>query len=301
MINSYGGPARYQFMLDSEQQMKYYALNSLKIDFTINENGKFDLNFLTGAKFLHQTLFCIYSFFQHLSKAEKREFSVTVFDDGSLSPENISCINTHFPGIHIIAYQESIATINAVLPKDKFPFIHKKANELFFFNKILFLHTQGRKGLKIYMDADMLFFRRPVEILDWLYKHHQSNTATFALEDIKISYGYTSDIIQNIIPNCTIQKINAGLYAMHTHIIDYNYLEDKIREIDESYGSSYYMEQLITYLLLTQHDQLTLLPIEKYIVFPTEEEVRHPKGTLHHYVDLSKYSYLTTAWKLIIR
>ncbi|GAA3956287.1 hypothetical protein GCM10022246_07800 [Pedobacter ginsengiterrae] len=300
-IKRYGGKIKYTEMLDGEAEMRNYAFDKLAFSSPFNNFGKFKLNFLTGEKFIHQTLFCIYSFSKWLTYEEAKNFSISLYDDKSLKKKTIELLKAKFPQLQIFTYNETVEKVKNKFPKNDYPYINKKITELFFFNKLFFLHSENDPGLKVYLDSDMLFVNRPSDFLNWLTLNYGNSNSAFAIEDIMRSYGYDQSQIENIAKKTIDHQINAGFYGLHTKNVNFDEIERLIKDIEENYGSSYYMEQFITSLLLTSQKNLTVFPRTDYIVWPSPTDIHFQNGALHHYVDISKYGYFTKAWKKIIK
>lgn len=296
-IKSYGGKEKYFEMRVGEAEMRAYALNNLIITSPFSKSGKFQLHFLTGEKFIHQTLFCIYSLSVWLNEDEAKNFSITLFDDNSLKNNTLKILKVKFPQLIILPYKETVEKVKTRFPIKNYPFINKKITELFFFNKLFFLHADSNSGLKIYLDSDMLFVNRPDEFLNWMNANWDKRGHAFSIEDIKKSYGYDESTLQKIANNPVNHQINAGFYGIQTENINFDEVERLINNIDKNYGSSYYMEQFITSLILVNQKNLTIFPRKDYIVWPTHEDVQCKNGVLHHYVDISKYDYFTQSWR----
>lgn len=65
--------------------------------------------------------------------------------------------------------------------------------------------------------------------------------------------------------------------------------------LEEKEGSSYYLEQALTAMLIGEQKSI-VLDKDKYKVNPSLRDTT----ALHHYVDLSKKYYYTQAWKKLI-
>jgi len=297
-IRNYGGKEKYKEMIESEREMKHYALNHLEISKFFTSEGKYKLNFLTGEKFIHQSLFCVYSFFKHISDAEAAEFSVSFFDDKTLSKETIELVRKKFNNIVIVPYSESKKAIAENFPLNTFPWINKKSKEYVYFNKIFFV--QNRPGLKIFLDSDMLFIKKPHDFLLWLENNYGDINSTCVMEDIKQSYGYAESILTKVNGKKVDHKLNSGFYGIHTEAINFEKLENQIKELEENYGPSYFMEQFITSIFLNDQKNLTVFKRDQYIVWPSKDDVEREIGVLHHYVGTSKYDYFTKAWRKLL-
>ena len=92
-------------------------------------------------------------------------------------------------------------------------------------------------------------------------------------------------------------NINSGMYSLCSELIDFSFIERLVHEFDSRYGSQYYMEQLITAILLEKSGNLFAAPQDDYIVLPSREQIKFQTGTLHHYVNESKEFYFKESWR----
>lgn len=299
-INKFGGHQNYMRMLAAEREMRDYALNDLVIDAALNPEGKFKINFLTGDKFIHQTLFCTYSFFRFLDRDETANFSVNYYSDGTLSPELVSILGKRFPTIRIINSIETDKTLTDHLPQSKFPYLNKNVRRFPLFKKLIYPNLNS-EGLLVFFDSDMLFLRRPSELLNWIYQSERNTDRAFCIQDVQRSYGYSDEEIAHVWPKAIEHNINSGLYALHSKNLDWSFFETLSQKFELSYGPHYYMEQLMTAIMLERSPDLFVAPKSDYIVFPSKEQVADQAGTLHHYVNESKEYYFKEGWRHQIR
>jgi len=296
LIKKFGGKANYLSMLTAEQEMKFYALNELTIESNFNSNGKFKINFLTGDNLIHQTLFCTYSFFKFLTWEQSSDFSVYYYSDGTLSSETIDILNVKFPQINIVGIDETMLVIRKNLPNESFPYLNKKIDTLPLFKKLAFTHV-GNTGLSTFFDSDMLFLKKPVAFLRWLQEEGGISSNAFCIQDVVRSYSYTNSEILKLYPKQVEHNINSGMYSIHSENMNFEFIEKLIREFHNNFGSRYYMEQLITAIILEKAKKLFIAPQLEYIVLPNDEQIQNQKGTLHHYVNESKRLYFQESWK----
>jgi hypothetical protein len=299
-IKKFGGRQKYREMLAAERQMKHFALHDLVIGTELSPAGKFKINFLTGDKFIHQTLFCTYSFLKFLSPAEAPDFSVTYFSDGTLSTDLTALLKKRFPQIKIVDSVESERALTRHLPESSFPYLNKNVRRFPLFKKLIYPNL-GNEGLLTFFDSDMLFLRRPVELLDWLYGSENKPDRAFCIQDVQRSYGYTDQEIWSIWPHKIEHDINSGLYAFHSKNLDWSFFEELSEKFEISYGPHYYMEQLMTAMMLKKSPELYVASKSAYIVFPSERQVEQQTGTLHHYVNESKAYYFKAGWQKQLR
>ncbi|MDB5120212.1 MAG: glycosyl transferase family protein [Sphingobacteriales bacterium] len=299
-IKKFGGQKSYLAMQEAEQEMKSYALNDLVITANFNTQGKYKLNFLTGDDFLHQTLFCTYSLFRFLSWDESSMFSVNFYSDGSLGNSSIEILKARFPRIRVIDYKETMLAIRDLLPSAAFPYLNKKIRTLPLFKKLIFTHLNN-KGSSTFLDSDMLFLEKPLAFLDWLYNKSTDANCAFCIQDIQRSYGYTDDEILKVWATPIKHNINSGMYSLHSEKMDFQMIEFLVKEFEEKFGSQYYIEQLITAIILETSEKLFVASKSEYIVLPSYDQIMKQAGVLHHYVNESKQYYFKESWRRQIR
>ncbi len=297
LVAKFGGKSNYAAMLAAEQEMKSYALYQLTIKSNFNPHGKYKINFLTGDRFLHQTLFCTYSFFKFLSPEESMNFSVNYYSDGSLSAASAELLKSRFPGIRVIGIAESTVAVQQDLPESLFPYLRKKIDNHPLFKKLVFPHVNHEDGFSTFFDSDMLFIRRPTIFLDWLYQADAQKNPAFCIQDVGRSYGYSEPEIKQIWPSSVQHNINSGMYTICENQIDFSFIEKLVKAFEENFGSQYFLEQLITSILLEKTGNLFVAPKNEYIVLPGVEQITDQAGTLHHYVNESKEFYFKESWK----
>jgi hypothetical protein len=87
-----------------------------------------------------------------------------------------------------------------------------------------------------------------------------------------------------------------GAIGLKSEAINWNKLENWVKTLEEQEGTSYYLEQALSAMLIGKIDA-TVLKTGDYIVNPSADQIKNKTGILHHYVDLSKEGYFKHAWK----
>lgn len=295
-VKKFGGKKNYLKMLKAEEEMKQYALNNLTIANKFSSDGKFRINFLTGDRFIHQTLFCTYSFFKFLTPAETNDFTVNYFSDGTLSDSTIAILNKNFSSIRIITHEQIKREMEKYLPRTEYPYLNQKVETLPLFKKLVYPHLKSQ-GSSTFFDSDMLFIKRPEEFINWLYKDGGTGSQAFCIQDVKRSYGYSDSEILQVWPSPLKNNINSGMYSISSENVNFSFVENLVNNFENRFGSQYYMEQLITAIILEKSGQLSVAPISEYIVLPDNEQIVGQIGTLHHYVNESKEFYFKESWR----
>jgi hypothetical protein len=118
------------------------------------------LCFLTGERFLHQTLFCAHSWAAHAHVGVPIEF----ISDGSLAPGHVRALQRLFPGAKVRLPDELDRAVAAALPPEKFPALHAVRKKFVLLRKLTDAMA-GRRGYRLFLDSDMRFWAKPDELL----------------------------------------------------------------------------------------------------------------------------------------
>jgi hypothetical protein len=286
-VKRFGGYFSYWKMLRGQKQMQEAAK---KLPPILSVADGLAIYFLTGKKYLYQTLFCI----QSLAKVSATGFKFTLVDDGSFDEQLINQVKIQLPGAVIVTREMIERHIDQAIPQNEYPVLHHKRKVYPHIKKLTDIHTIPGDDWKLVLDSDMLFWNEPEAIINWL-KHP---TVPIYMQDCQNSYGYSAQLMEQLCGNKIPQLLNVGTIGLSSAAINWHNLETWTKELEEKEGSSYYLEQALTAMLLAGVEAV-VLPANNYIVNPTSTEIDDCKAILHHYVDLSKEGYLKKAWKAI--
>ena len=251
----------------------------------------FPIYFLTGEKFLYQTLFCIRS----LIKYSAEKFKFILVDDGSLSEQMLTRISQQLPGAAIITKNTIEKNLEKKLPESDFPVLRNKRREYPHIKKLIDIHTIDAMGWKLVLDSDMLFFDEPVAMINWL----KDPDRPLHMVDCTESYGYSHRLMKDLCSSEVADMVNVGAIGLNNSTINWKDIENWVKILEETEGRSYYLEQALSAMLLAGND-CTILDKDEYIVNPTSQIISEGSGVLHHYVDLSKKGYYNIAWRKVI-
>ena len=244
-----------------------------------------NVSFLTGKKYWYQTVFCAYS----LQKVTPNPIHFTFFDDGSIS--EVSNIKIQVPHSTIISAEEIDSNLNQFLPLEKYPHLHHKRKVYKHIRKLTDVYTSG-DGWKLMLDSDMLFWKEPKTMIDWLLNPKQP----FHILDSETAYGYSFDVMEKFTKTKIYDKINVGALGLHTDMVDFDKLEYWAKTLEQNYGTSYYLEQALSAMIIGDKKCIVGNKTD-FIVYPSKNQVIERQGVLQHYVDVSKKWYFEYGWK----
>ncbi len=281
----FGGYLKYLEMIRERNRMNAASRDLPAL--TVDQEG-IKIYFLTGKKHFYQTLFCIHS----INGATTMPLNYILVDDGSIDDRLYTRIKRQLPGATVISRQSIDERLEKYLPEEKYPNLHRKRRIYPHLKKLTDIHMLPFGGWKLVLDSDMLFFSTPDVLLNWLREPLQPVHMVDCIE----SYGYSHGLMSSLCGSPLPQLVNVGIIGLNSNDLDWIKIDDWIGRLEEQEGTSYYLEQALTAMIIAGRPS-TVLPAAEYIVNPSPGTVLGKKGVLHHYVDISKMGYFKTAWR----
>lgn len=273
----------------AQQQMKRAVL---QLPPALPRPGQqYDVSFLSGHQFWYQTCFCFYSLLQQTSL----NLRPVIYDDGSLTAHNIRSIQRLFPQTKFVLINDIEATLDRTLPTQRFPYLRSRRLTYPNLRKLTDIHTHAH-GWTLTLDSDMLFFRPPIALLEWL----RSPQNPCYMVDVETAYGYSPALMTELTGAQIPEQINVGICGLNSESIDWDELEWWCKTLIEQEGTHYYQEQAMTAMLMARQP-CTVMPAAEYKIMPSLPEVVQPQAILHHYVAESKAGYFRHGWRHIIQ
>ena len=157
-----GGPLE-QWRTERGRREMVEAAKTLPQLKTLKPDTEHRVHFVTGANYWYQTLFCAWSL---QANASVRIIPV-IYDDGTLQADHIEYIKRAIPWTHVVRLSEIERKLDRYLPKARFPELRARRLTYPHLRKLTDIHC-WRRGWNLVLDSDMLFFREPRFLLDWL-------------------------------------------------------------------------------------------------------------------------------------
>lgn len=249
------------------------------------------INFLSGNKYWYQTLFCIVSLQQNI----ERRVEAVVFDDGSFTDPFRDKMLRVVPWLKFVSASEVAERLDSHLPHTRFPSLRARRIAYPHLRKLTDIHC-GASNWTVVFDSDMLMFRRPDALLDWM----SAPSRPIFMQDVADAYGYSPALLEALIEGDMPKRVNVGLYSAQASDIDWDKMEYWCREQLSREGPHYLQEQALVAMLLGQN-QAQSLPSSDYVVMPDLSEGIAQRAVLHHYVAQSKRSYYQHGWQEIAK
>lgn len=249
-----------------------------------------ELHLLTGAAFWHQTAFCLHSF----SLATRRSVAPSLYDDGTLTREQASLLARQFPRATVQSTDEIRARLDSLLPRDQFPRLRERWDHYPNIRKLIAPHL-GSPRWRLVLDSDLLFFREPTALLQWL----DAPVRPLVAADVETSYGYSRSLLRAVAGEAPPERINVGICGLRGDQLDWTQIEAWCDALISAENASYYLEQALVALLAVRRP-FDLLPAHDYVTSPDDAELRAPRAVMHHYVAGTKVSYVRDQWRRFV-
>lgn len=247
------------------------------------------VHFMSGREHWAMTAFCAYS----LLESTRTNLVPVVLDDGSLDEAKRDELRRILRNVRFLEARAAAEKVETALDRDRFPALHRMRSELPLMKKLLDLHA-GESGWKLFLDSDMLFFREPQWMLEWL----RGATHPVYMWDFQDSYGYTRETIERVLGAKMPKMINTGFCGLRSDAIDWDLLERWAAKLHEAGGTNHFSEQCLAAMWMSVSNAMAA-PRE-YLIWPPEEESREPSAVMHHYVAESRTWYYIFGWPGIL-
>jgi hypothetical protein len=257
-----------------------------------NESGgkPLEVHMLVGTRFWFMAAYALVSLQRQVDGAVR----VHLYDDGTLEVKQREKLETLASAVTFHDRPGIEARIDRFLPEEKFPFIRERLRNYPNLKKLTDPHV-GSTGAKLVMDADILFFRQPTELLQWC----KEPSCVLCATDVTESYGYSRALMEALAGGTIPAKINVGITGLCSESLDWDKLEFWCRELIAREKTNYYLEQALVAMLCATRSH-TQLDLARYLTGPGDKQVLLGAGVMQHYVDLSKKEYFRRAWRQLV-
>lgn len=280
-----GGPLERRRTEAGRREMEA-AASALPV-LTFGSGAPVELHLLSGRRFWYQTAFCLWSFARHAG----RPVVPVIYDDGTLAEEFLAPLQRLFPAARFVPQAETLARLDAHLPASKFPVLRERWLNYPNIRKLTDPHL-GSTGWKLVIDSDLLFFRRPQFLLDWLDRPDRPLHAV----DCATSYGYSRPLLDELAGAPLADLLNVGLTGLDSGGLDWEQLEHWCGTLLARERTSYYLEQALIAMLVAGRP-CAVAPAADYVTLPRPPEADECRAVMHHYVARSKRWYFQTNWR----
>jgi hypothetical protein len=192
---------------------------------------------------------------------------LVIHDDGTIEPSQVKLLQGHFPDAMILTeanvnQQSGFLQFMAAFPH--LSYLRRIVDFCLARKLVDPLYFRQRQYL-IFVDSDVLFFRRPSLLLELAEQRRP-----FASTDCIDAYCPSSDELERVLGIRPIPRVNAGLWGCSADVINLAFLEDVLRklasapELPNFNWCHFWLEQTLVGLLLGQQDGVAMLPGDMY-------------------------------------
>lgn len=244
--------------------------------------------FLTGARFIHQTIFCARSF----EWACGTHVRLEIFGDGTLTPAHVAALRHALPQATVADERETQTRLDQALPQERFSVLRNLRERQPLMRKLLDLHA-GLAGPSLYLDSDMLFFRPPVGLREWL----RAPIGECFMQQAGDALVAPRDQLEALFGHALLPGVNSGILALDDGGFDWPALEAAAACLTESVRVHQWTEQTLFAVHLSRRRAGPLSPVD-YVLCNSREDFGPVLPPLRHYVHKAKSLYAANEWRV---
>ncbi len=208
---------------------------------------------LTGAEEWRLAAWMLASFFD----ATERRWPVVIHDDGTLPSDARGTLARLFPGTRFISRQEADSALSFFLKAFPFCETYRASHTLAL--KIFDVPHFATGDRFILLDSDLLFFRYPHEIIQWVESGYD---ACWFNEDVAEGSLLSASEAKEELDVTLWPRVNSGLCLLSKGMVDFDLCDRALAETSLLRGHIWRVEQTLYALCASKHGKGGLLPKE---------------------------------------
>jgi len=214
----------------------------------------------------------------------KKRWKIFIHDDGSLKNESQKAILAKLPGATMIARGEADKTFISRFAG--YPACARNRESHNFFLKFFdpWLYAPGERY--ILLDADVIFYRNPREVVEWATK---AGGDCLYMRDLKEVFCTSRSSIEEFAGYSIPSPFNAGFLCMNKGAIDPLFCEKFLLEFENSSKHPQFLEQTLQAVCASRKGLARELPCTYEM---TWNLLRKSDSTCRHYVGPAKFDHL---------
>jgi hypothetical protein len=247
--------------------------------------------FLTGRRFWQQTLFCAHSFVQTNSIAAEFYF----VSDGTMDDGIARQLMRPFPTARVLGHAELDEKLAAALPPARFPTLHAHRRRFVLLRKLTDT-LAGEHGYRLFLDSDMIFWRRPDELLARV-----ARSEPFYMADLGDD-GYTlpRSVLRERLGVTLAPGVNSGVVAVRPEAVDWDLLERACALLLAEGRDQRLLEQTLWAVVLGAQNAQPLPAADYRVVIDPpacREAIAAGRPALLHYAWHARLLYAAAEWQ----
>jgi hypothetical protein len=176
------------------------------------ETRGYEVHILTCERDRTIAFWALKSFYYYLGEHPP----LVVHDDGSLTEESLQLFGDHFPGCTVVRADQADADSRLRESLKSLPLceLWRFRSDFQLAKKLFDFPSFSTEPLVVGIDSDILFFRKPLEILECT-----SASTPFISSDYQDAYEFAPNDFQ------LIPRLNSGLFGLHRDAFDFTLVE----------------------------------------------------------------------------
>ncbi|AFZ59167.1 hypothetical protein H6G54_02075 [Anabaena cylindrica FACHB-243] len=209
-----------------------------------------EIHVLTSANDWLNLIWALKSFYHY----SQRQYALCVHDDGTLTQDNITTLQHHFPDARIIDRKQADEKVLPLLSSYPLCLEFRKTNHLS--PKVFDFAAYLQSDRLLLLDSDILFFQEPTELLNRIenpdYKLNTLNA------DENSAYTVEPETVKSQLGFDLAARVNSGLGLIHQQSLNFDWIEEFL-SLPDIIGHFWRIEQTI-YALCSSRFGVELLP-----------------------------------------
>ncbi|HEY5814257.1 MAG TPA: hypothetical protein VIT23_16580 [Terrimicrobiaceae bacterium] len=219
--------------------------------------------------------------FEHFSG---RRWPLFIHEDGSVSEVQRAVIERVLPGVRFVPRSEAEARMPAHLSGHRKCLSNRNRHNLFL--KFLDFPVYAPYDRFVVLDSDVIFFRRPSEILDWVDRQQEE---CWFNEDTKEKYCIPRPRIERALRMKIWERVNTGICLMPKSAISLELSERLITAFETKAHHPQFFEQTLYAVMASALNRGGMLPSTYNINWGY---LKAPGSICRHYVGSFKHDLL---------
>lgn len=199
-----------------------------------------------------------------------------IHDDGTLDASDIASWKSNFPDSTVIPKAQSDKDLGMAL--ETFPACRENRLRHHWFHKVFDTRHYAPHAHYIVIDSDILFFRRPQLVMDWL---NGASGQFYVMKDTQEKYSHPRNVIEEALGIKMMEKVNSGLDLIPKVQFPLELAERFLASCASSAVHYEFLEQTIFAIMASHATEGRQLPREYEISW---NRIRRRGSVCRHYV-----------------
>lgn len=235
------------------------------------------LHMVVGHEMLPMGMLALRSFEFHT----RCRWSPWIHDDGTLTAADEEVLSRHFPDSNLVWRSRADEEVPEGL--EQFPSCREHRLRHHWFLKVFDTRHYAPGARYIILDSDIVFFRRPNVVLDWV---DGGSDEMWVMEDDREKYSHPREEIASALGVAMLERANSGLDLVPKAAADLG-LADRFLATRAASARQYaFLEQTIFGIWVSAWQRGGLLPREEYEI--SWNTFRGPRAVCRHYIGPAK-------------